>query len=340
MTSLERAWYRKAGWLLLLWPFSLIFQLLIAVRRRHQQHVERPVSHTAPVIVIGNLTVGGTGKTPLLIALVNHFKTQGYTPGVVMRGYGAMAHTFPFAVTNESDVQQSGDEALMISEQTGCPVVIDPDREAAVKHLLSGGEVDLVFSDDGLQHYKLHRDIEIAVVDGQRLFGNGLCLPAGPLREPVSRLQGVDHTVINGEPTTALPELAQASVMHVQPRFLINLLSGERRPIAGAPFNIGNTVQAVAAVGNPERFFGALEALPYPVRRFAFPDHHRFTAADFDTGTLDPQQPIVMTEKDAVKCRAFARANFWSLSVEVEVPETLLSALEREIADCKQQLPS
>lgn len=338
MTSLERAWHRKAGWLILLSPLSLVFQFIASVRRRVQQRTEPPANHKVPVVIIGNLSVGGTGKTPLLITLVNHFQSAGYKPGVILRGYGAAAHTKPLRVTADTDVDLCGDEALLISQQTGCPVVVDPDREAARQHLLSGDDVDVVFSDDGLQHYKLYRDIEVVVVDGKRLFGNGLCLPAGPLREPVSRLKDVQHIVVNGEPAETLPVLERAQVMRVEPRYLVNLCSGERRPIAGAPFSMGNTVQAVAAIGNPERFFAALETLPYQVRRLPFPDHHMFSESDFGSDKLDPHEPIVMTEKDAVKCLAFARPNFWSLYIDVVLPEAFLAALTTEIETCKQTL--
>lgn len=335
MKFFERAWTKKAGWLILLWPLALAFQLIASARRKIQQRIERPADHKVPVVIIGNISVGGTGKTPLLIELVTRLKKAGYSPGVISRGYGAKTQSFPFQVNPDSDVIQCGDEALLICQRADCPVVIDPDRERALQTLLEHNKVDLVFSDDGLQHYKLYRDIEIAVVDGQRLFGNGMCLPAGPLREPVSRLRETDFVVVNGECASDLPELAQASVMHVEPRLLINLCSGERRPLAGAPFNMGNIVQAIAAVGNPDRFFSSLSVLPYQIQTFPFPDHYSFSESDFDSGKLDPHQPIVMTEKDAVKCQPFARANFWSVSVAVELDAAFVEALTQRIVACK-----
>ena len=335
MSFLERAWINKSGWLILLWPLSIIFQTLVSVRRKIQQRKIRPASFKAPVVIIGNISVGGTGKTPLLIELVNHYKAAGFSPGVVSRGYGAATREFPFQVAEDTDVRLSGDEAKLIVQRTECPVVIDPNRSRAVQHLLEHNNVDLVFCDDGLQHYKLYRDIEIAVIDGKRLFGNGFSLPAGPLRERAGRLNSVDFVVVNGDPVKELPALEQASVMQIRPRFLVNLRSGERRPLAGAPFSMGNVVQAVAALGNPERFYAALKVLPYQIEHFTFADHYSFSESDFDSGKLDPQQPIVMTEKDAVKCQAFARANFWCLTVEVVLDDAFVAALTQRIKACQ-----
>lgn len=338
MSFLERAWYNKAGWLVLLWPLALVFQMLVSARRKIQQRTTRPADYKAPVIIIGNISVGGTGKTPLLIELVNHYKAAGYSPGIISRGYGATTRTFPLQVNEESDVALCGDEALLTAQRTECPVVIDPDRRRALQYLLKHNNVDLVFSDDGMQHYKLYRDVEIAVVDGQRLLGNGFSLPAGPLRERAGRLQDVDFVVINGAPEKTPAGLENASIMQVVPRFLVNLRSGERRPLAGAPFSMGNVVQAVAGVGNPERFFSALSVLPYQIRQFPFPDHYSFSESDFDSGKLDAHQPIVMTEKDAVKCQGFARTNFWALTIEVELEEAFLQALTQRIEACRDEI--
>ncbi|MSR12286.1 MAG: tetraacyldisaccharide 4'-kinase [Gammaproteobacteria bacterium] len=338
MKFIERAWYDNAGWLILLWPLSLVFQMLVSVRRKLQQRTVRPAYLKVPVVIIGNISVGGTGKTSLLITLVKHFKAAGYSPGVVSRGYGASVRVFPYQVNADSDVTQCGDEPLLIQQRTGCPVVVDPNRNRAVQYLLEHNRVDLVFSDDGLQHYKLYRDIEIAVVDGQRLFGNGFSLPAGPLRERAGRLQQADFIVINGTPAKALAALEWASVMKVEPRYLVNLKSGEQKLLAGAPFSMGNIVQAVAALGNPERFFAALSLLPYQIKQIPFPDHHSFSESDFESGKLDPHQPIVMTEKDAVKCQSFARANFWSLAIEIELDKEFVAALTQRITACKTSI--
>jgi tetraacyldisaccharide 4'-kinase len=333
MSFLERAWHKRARWLILLWPVSVLFQALTTIRRAAQQSKKRPADQTAPLIVIGNISLGGTGKTPLLIALSQELQKQGFKPGIVSRGYGGRAPGYPLAVNSDSDVSQSGDEAFLIAEKTGCPVYVDPDRSAALHALLFREDVNVVLSDDGLQHYKLYRDLEIVVVDGQRLLSNGFCIPAGPLRESMDRLNEVQYIVVNGEPAREISQLARASRMQLEPRTLVNLVSGEKRPFAGAPFNTGNKLQAVSALGNPQRFYALLERLPYQLETFTFPDHHSFTAADFKQQGIDEHQPVVMTEKDAVKCRQFAKNNFWYLSVEVNLESQFV---ERLIEDIRQ----
>jgi tetraacyldisaccharide 4'-kinase len=333
MSFLERAWHKRARWLILLWPISVLFQALTTIRRAAQQSKKRPADQTAPLIVIGNISLGGTGKTPLLIALSQELQKQGFKPGIVSRGYGGRAPGYPLAVNSDSDVSQSGDEAFLIAEKTGCPVYVDPDRSAALHALLFREDVNVVLSDDGLQHYKLYRDLEIVVVDGQRLLSNGFCIPAGPLRESMDRLNEVQYIVVNGEPAREISQLARASRMQLEPRTLVNLVSGEKRPFAGAPFNTGNKLQAVSALGNPQRFYALLERLPYQLETFTFPDHHSFTAADFKQQGIDEHQPVVMTEKDAVKCRQFAKNNFWYLSVEVNLESQFV---ERLIEDIRQ----
>ena len=331
MSFLERAWHERAGWLILLWPVSVLFQALTAIRRAAQQSKQRPAYLTAPLIVIGNISLGGTGKTPLLITLSQELQKQGFKPGIISRGYGGDAPSYPFAVNIDSDVSQSGDEAFLIAEKTGCPVYVDPDRSAALQALLLHEDVDVVLSDDGLQHYNLYRDLEIVVVDGQRLFSNGFCLPAGPLRESMNRLKEAQHIVVNGEPAREILQLAGAIKMQLEPRSLVNMVSGEKRPFAGAPFNMGSRLQAVSALGNPQRFYALLERLPYQVEIFSFPDHHRFTADDFEQEGIDMHQPVVMTEKDAVKCRQFAKNNFWYLSVEVNLESQFFERLTEDI---------
>jgi len=277
--------------------------------------------------------VGGTGKTPLIIGLARALEKAGLKPGVISRGYLGKAPHYPFSVKNDSSVDEVGDEALLIARALNCPMVVDPDRVQALEKLVSEYQCDVVLSDDGMQHYALPRDLEIVVVDGERLFGNGWCLPAGPLREPVTRLRSVPYLVINGErkegETPA--ELERAYTMSMQPTYLTNLQSGEKKPFRSAPFNIGTSVHAVTGIGNPNRFFNLLSTLPYEVLRHDFPDHHPFTKEDFEALAIDERQPIVMTEKDAVKCQEFAAANFWYLTVEVELPDELLQKLLNDI---------
>ena len=322
MNFLETAWYSKARWLILLWPLSLLFQLVSTLRRKKHKLYSDSSKLSVPVIVVGNIAVGGTGKTPLLIALVDILKSKGINPGIITRGYGGRAIAYPLEVTPLTSVSECGDEAILLAEKTGCPVTVAPDRMAALEALVSGNAVDIVLSDDGMQHYRLVRDIEICVVDGKRLFANGFCLPAGPLREPIQRLQEVDFIVINGKPSKQSPILESAIEMVIEPKFLINLLNEERRPFIGAPFNIGSIVQAVSAIGNPQRFYDLLDKLPYQVKRFKFPDHHLYSVEDLLSAGVDEHQPVVMTEKDAVKCRSFARSNYWYLSTQVCLPPT------------------
>ncbi|NKB31799.1 MAG: tetraacyldisaccharide 4'-kinase [Pseudomonadales bacterium] len=331
MNFLERAWYRKAGWLILLWPLAIVFQGLAALRRSLQSINTRPDSVSVPIVVVGNITVGGTGKTPLLIALCQHLKTQGIHPGIISRGFGGKAANYPMLVGGNDSPAVVGDEALLIARNTKCPVVVDPDRNSALQHLLSREQVDVVLSDDGLQHYKLFRDIEIVVVDGHRRFGNGLCLPAGPLRESVSRLDSVDFIIVNGADGTEVRK--EASAMEMEPKFLVNLATGEKRPFSGAPFNMGNTLQAVCGIGNPARFYTALEKLPYLVEQFTFPDHHPFSLDDFVKAEIDNNQPVVMTEKDAVKCEDFAKNNFWYLQAEVNLQAAFLNEFTKKVKD-------
>ena len=332
MNFLESAWYRKAQWLILLWPVSILFRVLASLRRKSQEAGRRPLANKLPIVVIGNISVGGTGKTPLIIGLTTHLKAQGFKPGIICRGYGGQSDTYPLSVTAESSVAQCSDEAVLLALKTEVPVVIAPDRVAALNHLVENEDVNVIFSDDGLQHYRLPRDIEICVVDGQRLFGNGFCLPAGPLREPISRLEEMDYVVVNGLAAEKLDSLSAAIQMELLPKYLVNLATDEKRPFGGAPFNMGTTVQAVAALGNPDRFYTLLEKLPYPLQKFSFPDHHLFTAEDFSERLLDEHQPVVMTEKDAVKCRGFARNNYWYLSTELSLPPAFLEEFTARVA--------
>ncbi len=334
MKALRRAWYqRKPGpWLNLLWPLSLLFDIAAAWRRKRQQARARPRGE-APVIVVGNIALGGTGKTALLIALARELGRRGFAPGVISRGYGADGGEFPRLAQADSDPAECGDEPVLIAASTGCPVVVDPDRNRALGRLLADFEVDLVLSDDGLQHYHLHRDVEIIVVDGERGFGNGLTLPAGPLREPVRRLGEADFVVVNGEPDGAFDAPVPLHQIAMEPKTLVHLRSGAERPFDESAFPAGETLQLVCGIGNPDRFFKLMRQLPNPLAPFEFPDHHRFRAEDFAGGGIDPRQAIVMTEKDAVKCREFAGDNFWALRAEMKLPRGLLEALLQKLGN-------
>jgi tetraacyldisaccharide 4'-kinase len=304
--SLMKFWYKKSLAIYPLIPFSLIYRVVVSIKRLgYQRGWCKTTQFSVPVIVIGNLTVGGTGKTPFLIALANYLVTQGFKPGVVSRGYGAKARQFPLVVTPESDPVQAGDEPVLIARRTKCPVVIAPNRVAAVKTLLAQNDCDVVLSDDGLQHYAMGRALEIALVDGQRRFGNGWCLPAGSLREPVQRLGTVDFIVCQGEPEPGEWR------MQLKPGELYNLRDPNRK-FSDAK---GRVVHAMAGIGNPSRFFQQLRDLGFVVSEHTFPDHYSYCPTDVDFG---PDAIVIMTEKDAVKCLKFTADNLWCLPVTAD----------------------
>lgn len=255
-----------------------------------------------PVIVVGNLTVGGTGKTPLVLWIAQRLQQQGWRPGIVTRGYKGRARSWPQHVLPQSDTQLVGDEPVLLARRSGCPVMADPDRPRGAQALREIG-CNIVVADDGLQHYRLARDFEIAVIDGERRFGNGRCLPAGPLREPLTRLEAVDARVTQGEPR------AGEWGMTLQPTAFHRVGGVERRPLEAFR---GETVHAVAGIGHPGRFFAQLRALGVRVIEHPFPDHHPFAPGDLRFGDA---LAIVMTEKDAVKCDGLTSENAWYLAV-------------------------
>ncbi|ADE13710.1 tetraacyldisaccharide 4'-kinase [Nitrosococcus halophilus Nc 4] len=302
-------WYSTHPTRWLLTPLSALFQMAVKGRQwAYSQGLRAIQMLPVPVLVIGNLTLGGTGKTPLIIWLAQFLRRHGYRPGLISRGYGGQARNYPQRVYPDSDPRLVGDEAILLARRTACPLVVGPDRAAAARTLLAHAGCDVLLSDDGLQHYALGRDIEILVVDGARRFGNGHCLPAGPLREPLDRLQTVDLVVTNGFPQ------AGEFAMHLQ-------LQAARRLTDGTPCPLKNfrhsKVHGVAGIGNPERFFIQLQTQGLTVQPHPFPDHHRFQPDDL---TFEDQQPVLMTEKDAVKCTYFARDNHWSVPLDVSLP--------------------
>lgn len=304
MSALERHWNRLTPVSLALLPLSLLFCLLVA-GRRWLYRLGLLASHRlpAPVVVIGNLTVGGTGKTPLVIWLAGFLRQAGYVPGIITRGYRGGSQVWPLAVTPATLAAEAGDEAVLLARRSGCPVMAGPDRVADARRLLELG-CDVILSDDGLQHYALARSLEIAVIDGARRFGNHLCLPAGPLREPVSRLRKVTAVVTHGTPQAG--ELA----MQLEPAGFYSLQDPARA--ADLSQLRRQPVHAVAGIGYPQRFFASLQALGLNIIAHAFPDHHAFRAGDLEFGD---SLPVIMTEKDAVKCQAFARPQHWVLAV-------------------------
>ena len=320
------AWYGQRRWTLWLLPLMALFLLLSQLRRwrlcRHRQ-----VRLHTPVIVVGNISLGGTGKTPLLIALVKHFQQQGYQPGVISRGYGGKAPAYPYLLEHTSTAVEAGDEPISIYRQTGCAVCVGPDRVAAAR-LLEDKGCDLLLSDDGLQHYRLGRDIEMAVVDGQRGLGNGYCLPVGPLRETAERLLAVDWVVVNSPAANfALPldEPVYTIAMDIQPQHWVRMVDGECLPLSHLQ---GQQVHALAGIGNPQRFYRSLHSLGLTLEPHDFPDHHSYTAAELQ---FAPPRPLVMTEKDAVKCQAFAQPDWYYLAVQAHLPEVFWQALDGKL---------
>jgi len=305
----ERHWYRLSALSLALWPASLVYRLLVASRRiAYRAGALSPVRLPVAVIVVGNIVAGGTGKTPLVLALAAMLKKSGHRPGIVSRGYRGSAAT-PMAVAAGSPAGLVGDEPLLLARRSGCPVWIGSDRVGAAQGLLAAHpECDVLILDDGLQHYRLARDIEIAVEDA-RGVGNGLFLPAGPLREPASR--PVDAWVVNSAP-----------VGMRSPAFRMDLRGDRFRRLQQPPEELpasalaGRHLHAMAGIGNPGRFFDHLAQLGLVTENHAFPDHHAYTAPELDFGNCDA---LLMTEKDAVKCEAFARGHWYALQVEAEL---------------------
>ncbi|WP_040976144.1 tetraacyldisaccharide 4'-kinase [Necropsobacter massiliensis] len=308
-------WYASGGLALLLkWllaPFSALFWLISQLRRSLLQRGILPTYRApVPVVIVGNLSVGGNGKTPVVIWLVQQLQRQGLNVGVISRGYGSRSPLYPRLVTANDDPVQAGDEPLLIAQRTGVPVCIAPDRKQAVELLLRHADCDLIVSDDGLQRYQLQRDFEIVVIDAERGLGNGFVLPAGPLRESARRLASVDLIIANGAPHP----YAQA-VMRLVPKYAVNLFNGKSRALSELR---GEAINAIAGIGNPARFFSMLQKFGFELAECcAFQDHQRFEPAQFEK--FDKKRLLLMTEKDAVKCRAFAQENWWYVPVEAEI---------------------
>lgn len=317
-------WSNRIWLTWLLWPFSIVFRGSIWLRKRlYQMGLLKKWQSPVPVIVVGNLTVGGNGKTPFVIWLSEQLTKRGYRVGIVARGYGGASDRYPLIVTDSVKAQAAGDEPVLIHKRTGLPVVVAPQRALAVQALLAAYIVDIIISDDGLQHYALARDKEILVVDSDFGFGNNLLLPAGPLREPRARLNSVDLIVINGSrKKIQLPIAVPNTQMRVEAALAINLVNGEQR----APTQLGS-VQALAGIGHPEHFFDSLAQLGVGVTQYhTFPDHYAYSASDLEFGVTD-QEVVLMTEKDAVKCQPFAKPNWWYLPIDAKVDEAIISTI-------------
>lgn len=319
---IARIWSGESPLWLLLLPLSWLYGLVSGViRLLYRLGLKRAWRASVPVVVVGNLTAGGNGKTPVVIWLVEQLQKRGIRPGVVSRGYGGKAAHYPLLLSPDTTTAEAGDEPVLIYQRTGAPVAVSPVRSDAVQALLAEHDVQIIITDDGLQHYALARDKEIVVIDGVRRFGNGWWLPAGPMRERASRLKSVDAVIVNGG--AARPDEIP---MHLQPGMAVNLLTGERQAVSRLP-----ALVAMAGIGHPPRFFATLEQCGARIeKRVPLADHQVLVAEQVDALTT-PGQTLIMTEKDAVKCRAFAKENWWYLPVDAELsgeqPEHLLQEL-------------
>ncbi|MDX1528257.1 MAG: tetraacyldisaccharide 4'-kinase [Gammaproteobacteria bacterium] len=311
--QLEAIWYGDHPLGTCLAPAGWLFAMVVALRRRlYRWGLLAKTRLPVPVVVIGNITVGGTGKTPLVVWAAELLRQRGHQPGIVCRGYLGQATSWPQQVRRDSDPAMVGDEAVMLARRTDCPVVAaGPARAEAAVALVKHSGCDLVLSDDGLQHFALARDLEIAVIDGERLYGNGRCLPAGPLREPVARLKSVDFVVVNGDSSM------EGTPMRLEPGAPTSLSDPGRQATFSAFRD--KPVHAACGIGNPLRFFRLLQSKGLEVIPHRFPDHHAFKPGDLD---FDDDLPVLMTEKDAVKCARFAGDKMWYVPVNAVLPST------------------
>jgi tetraacyldisaccharide 4'-kinase len=322
MQWLINSWYQPQPIRWLLWPLSLLFKAVLKLRTGlFRLNILKQHYLAVPVIIVGNITVGGTGKTPFVIWLAKQLQQAGYRPGIISRGYGGHAEYYPQNVMADSDPMIVGDEPIIISRHTMCPMVVAPDRVAAGISLLKQYDCNVIIADDGLQHYALGRDIEIVIIDGQRQFGNQLCLPAGPLREPMSRLNKIDFIVENHSENTAnhTMTLSQLDAVNLTDRTKKRTLSSFK----------GQTVHAIAGIGNPQRFFEQLSSQGLSLISHIFDDHHPFIAEDIE---FNDQKAILMTEKDAVKCQHFADNNTWYIPIEASISGKLDQHILQKLA--------
>lgn len=331
---IQRIWYEDSAAYWMLLPLSWLFAGIVSARRNlFERGALRRYQANVPVVVVGNITVGGSGKTPIAIWLALQLKQRGMRPGIVSRGYGGSVGRKPLRVTADSDPDTVGDEAVLMAKRSACPVVVHPNRVGAAREICDL-DVDVIIADDGLQHYRLARNYEIAVIDGTRGFGNGKLLPAGPLREPVSRLKSVDRVLVNKSVMRSesaireLPEGLAVTDFYLKGTMVRSLDEREEAPLAKFA---GRQVHAVAAIGNPGRFFTFLESHGMQVIAHAFPDHSRLTENDlrYDDG-LD----VLMTEKDAVKYANLFIERCWYVPVEVAVdrPQDWLDELQARLS--------
>ena len=316
------AWYKKSWWLYLLTPLTFLFSTIVKSRKNSYLKNQKKIWRSpVPIIVVGNISMGGTGKTPLVKYIAAELSKRGFKPGLISRGYGGK-YSGTLEVNAETTYKKTGDEAQILGKLK-MPFFLDKNRSRGAKKLQEKHDVDVIISDDGLQHYAMGREIEIAVIDGARRLGNGLTFPAGPLREPKSRLKEVDFIVNNGGPTEG-----DEILMTLSPAKFIHLNSGKEYSIDKWPMH--NQVHAIAGLGNPNRFFDLLLRLGFEFDKNPFPDHHKYNKRDLYY--LD-HLPILMTEKDAAKCKHFNNSKIWYLSIESKIESQFIDRLEEKLND-------
>lgn len=319
--TLTKIHYSKSLVSLLLLPLSAVFLLISFIRKTlYQFNFLKSFKLKIPVIVVGNITSGGTGKTPLIIYLANELKKNGYRPGIISRGYGSKSEGV-MEVSQKSDVAEAGDEPMLIQKHTHLPVFVSKDRVLAAKALVKKyAKTDVILSDDGIQHYRLRRDLEVLVIDGTRKFGNGYLLPAGPLREFRSKLKTVDAIVCNHKKV-----IDGSYLMKYKGHLLINLKTNKKIHLNNLSLK---NIHAIAGIGNPDRFFDYLKTYNILFSSSAFQDHYKFSKKDFRDMN---DKNIIMTEKDAVKCQQFSRNNFWYLPVIAEVDSKFTDVILKKL---------
>ncbi|VTU07606.1 tetraacyldisaccharide 4'-kinase [Actinobacillus porcinus] len=310
-------WYSNSIIAYFLLPFSCLFWLISRVRYAlFKLGILKSYRAPVPVVIVGNLSVGGNGKTPVVVWLVQQLQARGLKCGVISRGYGSQSKVYPLLVSAETDPIQGGDEPVLIAKRTGVPVCISANRQDAIELLLKQQHCDVIISDDGLQHYKLQRDIEIVVMDAKRALGNGFVLPAGPLRETAARLASVDLVITNGGENQYTD-----AVMTLVPNYAINLVSHKKCLLKDF-----KQASALAGIGNPQRFFDMLQGLGIQLTQAqAFQDHQQFSAQQLSQ--FNDNEPLLMTEKDAVKCGQFAQQNWWYVPVDADISGQKATAL-------------
>lgn len=310
----NQSWYGKFQWTRALWPLMSLYRSVVE-KKRETFLLHPPQRVPLPVVVVGNITAGGTGKTPVVQTLVRKLVEEGYKPAIVTRGYGGNLQRFPHLITHDDSPISVGDEPFMMFSSLNIPVVVDPQRSRAAQYCYEQNELDVnvIICDDGLQHYALNRDIEFCVIDASREFGNGHLIPVGPLREPISRLTSVDFVVRNGG--------AGSDGFILKPVAWVNLKTSETIAADALHGRIKDSaVKAIAGIGNPERYFQTVKSLGIQCDTESFPDHYDFKPQDFDD-----QSVYLMTQKDAVKVKPFASEKMWYLEVSADLPAALLT---------------